>query len=287
MNNRTFGSDRVLLYNVAPWAQLGFGVANFGNNYGTLSTPIWNLADFIGKTQLFIMTHIDAQRTQPPSRNTVERLGKLLNRVHSVLQSRMKVYADIRLEEGHATASTKPWVIHPVPYFSGPLVRNHWLAEYNELTMIALTNMYQHSDNNLAMTVTQQFASDIWKYFREIKLRLGIELLGLPVETVESDDFTFTDEHYNQYAPDTRIINFEALDTPGAIFSRATEDDLSPLFRGWPANEIITNLREYPVDAAELGRQGQPLPDEAAAVGTADGSLISRRAGGEIGQPQM
>jgi hypothetical protein len=282
-----FGSDRVLLYNVAPWAQLGFGVANFGNNYGTKSTPIWNLADTIGKTQLFIMTHIDAQRTQPPSRNTVERLGKLLNRVHSVLSSRMKIYSDQRLEEGHATASTKPWVIHPVPYFGGPLVRNHWLAEYNEMTMIALTNIYQHSDNNLAMTVTQQFAADIWKYFHEIKLRLGIELLQLPVETVEADGFVFTDEHYNQYAPDSVVINFEALDTPGPVFSRATEDDLRPLFNGWPANEIITNLREYPVDAAELGKQGQPLADEAAAVGTADGKLVAKSAGGEIGKPQM
>ena len=28
----TFGTDQVLLYDVAPWAQLGFGVANFGDN---------------------------------------------------------------------------------------------------------------------------------------------------------------------------------------------------------------------------------------------------------------
>src|SRR5690606_465680 len=112
---------------------------------------------------------------------------------------------------------------------------------------------------------------DIWKYFREIKFLIGIELLQLPLETVMADGFVFLDEHYEQYAPDTVTINFEAMDSPGPILSRATEDDLRPLFRGWPANEIITNLAEYPVDPAELGRQGQPLPDEAAAVGTADG----------------
>lgn len=287
MGQNGFGSDRPLLYNVTPWAQLGFGVANFGNNYGTLSTPIWNLADFVGKSQLFIMTHIDAQRTQPPSRNTVERLCKLINRVQSVLQSRMKVYSDVRLEEGHATADMKPWLIHPVPFFPGSMVRNHWLSEYNHLVMIALCNIYQHSDNNLALTVTQQFATDVWKYFREIKYLVGIELLQLPLETVMAEEFLFQDEHYDQYAPDSVVINFEAMDSPGPILSRATEDDLRPLFRGWPANEIITNLAEYPVDPAELGRQGQPLPDEAAAVGTADGKLVSKKPGGSIGKPQL
>jgi hypothetical protein len=287
MAHSVFGSDRPLLYNVTPWAQLGFGVANFGDNYGTLSTPIWGLADFVGKSQLYIMTHIDAQRTQPPSRNTVERLCKLINRVQSVLNSRMKIYSDIRLEEGHATADMKPWLIHPVPFFPGSVVRNHWLSEYNQLVMIALTNIYQHSDNNLALTITQQFASDIWKYFKEIKYLVGIELLQLSIDTVEGDDFVFTEEHYKNYGPDSVVINFEPLDSAGPIMSRATEDDLRPLFRGWPANEIITNLSEYPVDAAELGKQGQALPDAAAAVGTADGSLISKKPGGTIGHPQL
>jgi hypothetical protein len=287
MAQANFGSDRPLLYNVAPWAQLGFAVPNFGNNYGTLSKPIWNLADFVSKAQLFIMTHIDAQRTQPPSRNTVERLCKMLNRVHAVLQARMKTYSDVRLEEGHATADMQPWLVHPVPFFPGPLVRNHWLSEYNSLVMIAMTNIYQHSDNNLALTVTQQFASDIWKYFREIRNLVGIELLGIDPETVDADNFTFKDEHYLAYSPDAVIINFEPLDSAGPIMSRATEDDLRPLFRGWPANEIVTLLADYPVDAAELGKQGQPLAEEAAAVGTADGSLISKKPNGSIGTVQL
>ncbi len=287
MPKSIFGSDRPLLYNVQPWAGLGFGVPNFGNNYGTLSAPIWGMADQVAKTQLFIMTHIDAQRTQAPSRNTVERICKLVNRVNSVLVSRMKDYSDIRLEEGHATADLKPWVIHPVPFFPGPVVRNHWMSEYNQLTMIALTNIYQHSDNNLALTVTAAFARDIWKYFREIKRLVGVELLQIPIDQIEADDFKFADEHYDAYDPESVMINFESLDSPGVLQSRATEDDIRPLFRGYPANEIITNLAEYPVDEAELGRQGQAVPDEAQANGVADGSLVRDDPGGEIGRPQM
>ena len=287
MERSIFGSDRPLLYNVQPWAGMGFATPNFGNNYGTLSTPIWGLASQVAQSQLYIMTHLDAQRMQAPSRNTVERICKLVNRVHSVLVGRMKEYKDIRLEEGHATADMKIWNIHPVPFFSGSLVRNHWLAEYNQLTMIALTNIYQHSDNSLALTITAAFARDIWKYFNEIKYQVGIELLGIPMEEVKGENFTFKPEHFDAYDPESVMINFESLDTPGVPQSRATEDDIRPLFRGFPANQIITNLAEYPVDPSELGRQGQALPDEAQAVGVADGSLVSKNPGGSIGQAQM
>lgn len=286
MDQALFGSDRPLLYNVTPWAELGFAVPNFGDNVGTVSTPIHNLASEISRLQLYVMTHVDAQRQQFPSRNTVERICKLCNRVHSVLSSRMRTPSDLRLESGHASANPRPWIIHPVPYFGSDIVANHWMREYNELVMIALTNIYQHSDNNLPLTITQQFATDIYAYFREIKRLIGTELLMIPIDTVLGDDFIFTPEHYAAYDPSSYILNTEAIQTPGAIFSRATEDDLRPLHRGIPANLIVTSLAQYPVDPQGLGLSGQPLPVDAAAVGTADRSAVTAP-GGSIGQPQI
>lgn len=284
MSEYQFATDRVLLYDLDPWNELGFGVPNFGNNIGTLSTPIWNLADYVGQAQLFIMSHIDAQRTQPPSRNTVERLGKLLNRINTVLGSRAKSYSENRLEEQHVTANVRVWNIHPTPYFRSPWLRNHWLAEYNELCMIGMANIYQHSDNNLSLTVTQKFAQDTWQYFREIKLLLGSELLMIPAEQLAEDTFLFTDEHYAKYSPDLVTLNMEALDTPGAIFTASTEDDLQPLFRGIPANVIAPALKQYPVAGAN-DVSGMPLPAANAASGTSDGSAVAPQ-GRNIGEPQ-
>ena len=283
-----FGSDRPLLYDVEPWNRLGFGVANFGDNIGTLSQPIFKLADEIGKSQLLIMTHIDAQRQQPPSVNTVERVGKLINRVHQVLVGRMKDYPEKRIEGGHSTADVRLWQVHPVPYFTSATVRNNWLSEYNRLVMIALTNMYQHSDNNVMLTVTKAFATCVWQYFNEIKLLMGTELLGLSPEVVKDENFLFVQEHYDNYHPDEITTNYESLDTPGPLFSRSTEDDLRPLFVGYPANLIIPNLKQYPVDPNQLGLSGQPLPEEASAVGTgADEESATAPAGATIGQPQV
>lgn len=242
-----FGTDQVLLYNVEPWSQLGFGVANFGDNPFTQNAPLHGLADEIGVVQLFVMTHIDATRRQYPSRNTVERLGKILNRIQSVLVNRSKAANTMRLEGGHGAPTAIPWTIHPVPYFQGPIVNNRWLREYNNLTMIALTNIYQHSDNNLELTITEELAGDVWAYFREIRRLLAGELLGLLPAVYDTDTFKFLPEHYAAYKPQEQIVRIEAIDDPGKVRERFTEDDLQVFLRGIPANIIIPNLAKYPV----------------------------------------
>ncbi len=308
-----FGNDRVLLYNVDPWKRMGFGVPNFGvkssqgdgfiDTIGTLNGSLHSLADEIGKLQLFIMTHEDAARTQPPSRNTVERIGKMLNRVNSVLSGRMSDYPEQRLEAGHQRPAVKIWTIHPVPYFDGPYVRNHWLMEYNSMVMTALTNFYQHSDNNLPLTTTKKFAQDIYQYFRRIKVMIGHELLRIPRADLEQDSFEFTTEHYDNYRPDEVTINIEALDGPGNMFSLPTEVDLRPLLDGYPANMILPHLVQYPIGPipGATGLAGEDTIDEQTAtegtggVGGGGGPAIgpgvtgggNQTGGGQIGRPSI
>ena len=279
-----FGSDRVLLYDVNPWNTMGFGVPNFGNNVGTLSMPVSNLVDEIGQGQLFIMTHVDAMRKQPPSINTVVRICRMVNRVRSVLVGRQKLDNAQRLEPGHATPAQEIWNIHPVPYFGGDIVRNHWLKEYNRLVMIALTNMMQHSDNNLPLTITHKFAADVWAYFNEIKYLIGSELLGILPTELASDDFMFTEAHYNTYNPSAVTMNIEAIDTPGPIFYLPTEDDLYPLLKGIPANIIVPMLKQYPVTST-LDFAGT-LPKEGSGTVGASGP-DAKKAVPVIGPPQL
>lgn len=265
-----FGTDQVLLYNVEPWSQLGFGVPNFGDNPFTQNAPLHGLADEIGVVQLYIMTHIDATRRQYPSRNTIERLGKVLNRIQTVLVNRAKSANSMRLEGGHGVPSAIPWTVHPVPYFTGPIVNNRWLREYNNLTMIALTNIYQHSDNNLELTITEELAGDIWSYFREIRRLLAGELLGLMPSVYDVDTFQFTAEHYAAYRPQNLIVRVEALDDPGKVRERFTEDDLAPFLRGIPANVLIPNLAKYPTTSLDNfgGSRGPDDSPTNTAVGT-------------------
>jgi len=254
MASGKFGSDRVLLYDVEPWATMGYGVPNFGNNIGTLSTKIQTLADEVGKLQLFVMTHEDAMRTQPPSPNTVQRICKGVNRMFQVLALRKRDYKDLRVESSHMTPAQKLWQIHPCPYFLTEWTVNKWLREYNELCMFALTNMYQHSDNVIPITLTTQFAEDIWVYFNEVKLLIGGELLNIPPAELLQEDFVFEPKHWEAYAPSNNIILTERFNTPGRLFELPTEDDLRPLIMGIPSNLLLDHLRQWPVTMAQMCR---------------------------------
>lgn len=274
---QTFGTDQVLLYDVAPWNLLGFGVANFGDNLKTQNLVWWRLADEIGKTQLGIMTHVDARREQYPSVNTLMRLGKILNRIKTVLLSRQRDAATIRLEPSHQTPAPMDWMIHPVPYFPGSVVINPWLSEYNSLCMFALCNIYQLSDNNLALEITSELASDIWQYFRRVVQLLAGELLLLPKATYDADDFMFMDEMFTKYNPSAFLPRNEALAIPVGTDTGFTEDDLRPLKIGIPANQIVPMLARYSVtklDAVPLKPQGNPIQEDPI-PGTTDRSALA------------
>ena len=268
-----FGTDSIQLYDVEPWSSLGFGVPTFGrDNVATLNRPLHSLTDEIGKLQLFIMTHVDAGRHQPPSRNTIARLGKLVNRCAAVLGGRKKEYNESRLEEGHASPAHLIWNIHPVPYFASHVLKNKWLKEYNDLLMVLLTNAYQHTDNALALTITADLARDLYQYIREIKLRLGTELLNIDLALLQDDAFQFSDVHYEAYAPELFTTRIESLDRATSVLNLPTEDDLYPLLVGIPATLILPNLKPYPIGVVPgaTGQTGLETPPEESLPGFPD-----------------
>jgi hypothetical protein len=271
-----FGTDQVLLYNVKPWSQLGFGVPNFADKTHTVNRHLLKLADEIGRLQLYIMTHVDVIRTRPPSRNTIERLGKLCNRIQAVLLGRETPYDQNRTEPGHGQPAPRPWNIHPVPYFQGPIVKNGWLAEYNEYCMFALANIFQHTENDLTLTITPEASGDIWQYFREVRNLLAYELLGLSPSEVNADGFKFEQSHYQNYNPTELTVRIESIDQPVDPKLRFTEQDLAEFVRGIPANLILPNLARYPHTTAENDYEGPKQDDfrpEDAAPGVNEGNL--------------
>jgi len=241
-----FGTDQVLLYNISPWKELGFGVANFGENVLTQNRVLHRLVNEIGVVQLLIMSNVDVRRRAYPSINTIKRMGKIVNRVKAILLTRAKAATDMRLEGGHGMPSAVPWIMHPVPYFAGPIVNNAWLGEYNEYCMIALTNLMQHTDNQLPLTITRDCASTAWQYFREVQRLLAGELLGLDSSAYDNDNFRFEDSHYAGYDPEASIISVEFIDNPGRMDEIPTEADIKQFLRGIPSNIIIPSLAKYP-----------------------------------------
>lgn len=277
-----FGTDRVMLYNVEPWASLGFGVPNFGENVGTLNNAIAGLVDEIGKSQLYIMLSSDAMRWKPPSPNTVQRIAKLVTRVQTVLGGRSTAYNILRTESGHATPAAEIFRIHPVPYFDSDILRNRWLKEYNNLVMVGLANLMQHSDSNIPLTITQDLAQDVFIWFKRIRVLLATELLLIDPVVASADNFVFTQAHFDAYDPMRTIMNMEAFDTPGPIFGLPTEDDVRPLFVGIPANQIAPLLTQAPLGPG--GPVAGGIPASGFVAGTS-GAAGATPAAGNVGSP--
>lgn len=301
----TYDNGAPLLYNVAPWNSLGFGVPNFGARYFTQNQPIARFVDEVGKVQLFIMAGNDARRGGILTANTVMRIAKLVNRAQTLLAGRQKQPNDQVLEPGHAVQSGKIFNIHPVPYFDSPMLKNPWLKEYNELVMVALTNMMLYTDNDRSLTITSDFAAAIWQYFKEIKVLCCTELLGMTQADASDDSKPMPTGPYAgpgvlvgsnpsqtattgaaaqpTYNPPATVVNTEVMQSPGPSLTLPGPADMQPLFDGIPANLIIPNLAQYPVGPLPglSGIQGAALPSAQGLVGV--GAVSGP--GGAMGSP--
>lgn len=240
-------SDRVLLYNVEPWAAAGYGVPNFGSTILTQNTVARKMVDQLGKQQLKLMTSVDAGRTNYPSINTVKSVGRLINYALDILAGRGRFANEERLEAGHATPSEQPWIMHPVPYFQvqGAWVQNSEMGEINELLMFCIMNAIQHTDNDLALELTVEFVQKVGQYLLRIKNIVAGEWLGLGADVFKANTFRFDETHYAQYNPSARYPEMEDLQVPRTIGKRPTEQDLTPLVTGIPSTEIVANLAIY------------------------------------------
>jgi hypothetical protein len=262
-----FGNNRVLLFAVDPWSGLGFGAPNPGDSFFSQNMPIVNLVDEIGKCQLMLMLDVTARGWQPPNVDVARKMAAMYNRVASVLALQMKLEGQTQLPLGKADQSARPFMIHPVPYFDGPMVVNPWMRDWNELVMVALINMMQHSSNNRGLVVTQQFASEILPFFKAIAVKLATELCdGFTPDQVLADGFLFDLSDAGpftpaKYKPSQKVINMELISTAGPIMNVPTIRDCSELVTGIAANLILPLLKQYPLGPVPgaTGLQGNPL----------------------------
>ncbi len=262
-----FSNNRVLLFAVDPWSGLGFGAANPGSDSCfTQNMPLLNLVDEIGKCQLMLMLNVAARGWQPPNADVAKKMAAMYNRAVTVISLQMRLEGQPQTDLGKADQSARPFILHPVPYFDSPMVVNPWMRDWNELTMVLLINIMQHSSNRFGLTITGQFASEIVPLLRLIAVKLGTELADLPVDTVMADGFTFDLSDKGpfgpaNYHPSNKVINMELISTAGPLTSIPTIRDCSELATGIPANLILPLLEQYPLGPipGATGLQGNPL----------------------------
>jgi hypothetical protein len=240
--------DSWLWYNPGNWGPFGLAVPNWGRATTSKNGAICRLVRVIGRSTQLVMFHTDAMLYRPPTLNTVQRIHQMCTRARQILAGRSVPENETLLEATHAIPATQEHILHPVPYFK---VRNEWLKEYCMLSLITMTEMIQHTDNQREIDVTEAFTLKVSSYIRRIYSLVGSELFNLPKERVEALDFTLTDEDFKNYAPSKLVAESEMIDTLLPETEMLTEDMLEPLTNGIPLS-LMPELGRWPTGSPSV-----------------------------------
>lgn len=241
-------TDAVLWYDVGEFGELGYGYPNPSNDLATLNPVIANIVRVIGLNLFAIMHHEDTMTSTPPSINTITRINQLYVRLAQILQARSLAPNEARLESSHVRPAPQVFIIHPCPYHE---VRSPFLHRFASLTMVAMSEAMQHTENSNSMVISETFAKDIGKFFRQIYYEIATELFGKTKQEAQADGFILTPADLQSYNPPAWFTETEMVDTVPSFKRVLTEDRLRELRAGIPAN-ALPEFKTWPVDVPSL-----------------------------------
>lgn len=260
----TFRTDQALWYNVGVWGQLGYAVPNFGDDTQSLNSTILKLTSVMGRNLSAIMHHADADLRTPPSINTLTRVHKLIVRARSILAGRAVPSGTPDFEAIHATPSQAEFILYPVPFFR---VRNEWMKEWCGLTLNAISEAMQHTENRKEYEISEAFAGLVGAYLHRVYRLMATELFGASATDAAKRDFTLTDVQLAAYDPSKYFTATELIDTVPPLGLSPTEDDILMLTNGIPASQLL-GLSKWPSGEPVGGPEGPaaavPAPTAAA-----------------------
>lgn len=263
-------TDAILHYNVGEFGDAGYGVPNWGNDFGSSNLQIVDLVNLIGANVFNIMHHEDVNLRTPPSVNTLERVHKLYLRISKLLESRAVPPGERNMETVHVTPAGEVFKVFPCPYF---LVRSPQLKRWCGWAMMAMSEAMQHTENAKAVEISTTFAGQIGQYFTRIYEEMALELLGKTLEQVSVPGFALTDADFRAYDPTKFFTSTELTDTVHPLDLVLTEDRIRLLRQGintidlpdikpWP-----TTLQSYYTALRAAGEQGGGQVSDSAAAG--------------------
>lgn len=261
-----FRSDEIMAYDPggnSVWFQLGYGCPSFGDDPQTLNSSIAYLVSSLGRNLSAVMHHRDADLRVPPSINTLIRVHKLVVRGRTILASRAVPENKPNFEAVHATPAREDFLIFPCPIFR---VRSMWLKEWAGLTMNAISEACQHTENAKEYEISTSFAGLIGQYLQRIYVRMATELFQVPLVDAEKSDFTLSEQHFNSYNPSKFFTSTELIDIVPSLDMMPTEDDLRLVTDGIPASQIV-GMRPWP------GSMAAAIKVAAASAPTATASM--------------
>jgi hypothetical protein len=256
----TFDTDEVLWYNNGKWGSAGYAIPNPSGKTFTNNSVIAGLVSLVGRN-LFELTHReDVKFYRAPHKQFWYDLHQLLITARKRIDDRTRRENDSNgLVAVHATPAPSVFVVYPVPYF-GERVRQNDVREYTQICLMMLSEMMQHSDNEVATYITPSFAGTVGKYLQEILALFSTKYFGKTRADAYKPDFALTDADFTGYDSSKVMTSVEMSEERPPLQWWPTENDLSQI-RGLPINEALLLSKRWPVGNWMDMADGNAFPD--------------------------
>lgn len=242
----TFDTDEILWYDNGKWGDAGYAVPNPSGKTWTNNSVIYQLVELVGRNMFELAHREDVKFYRAPYKQFWFDLHQLIITARKRISDRMRKPNDSNgLVTQHVNPAPQVFLVYPVPYF-GERVRQQDVREYLQIGLMLLSEMMQHSDNDLSTYVTDNFAGTMGKYLQEILALFATKYFGKTREAAYALDFALTDDDFKNYDPSKVMTSVELTEERPPLQWWPTENDLSQI-RGLPINEALLLSKRWPV----------------------------------------
>lgn len=262
-----FGSDEILFFNNGRWGEAGYAIPNPGVEFvgnkpkkGKLWTSnmvLFQICTTLGSSMFELMHREDVKFSRPPNVQFLFDVYQMCIVARKRLADRAIDFNDPAFQPMHATPAPQVFPCFPVPYF-GTRIRQQDAREWCQLTLLCMSELMQHSDNDYVMDISTTCASRLGQFINRILTLLATKYLGFTREQITAD-FTIEEDVWKGYDPSNLFLSMELTEERPPLQYWPTENDLSKI-RGIPITDALVFAERWPITAQLL--EGYPAPLE-------------------------
>lgn len=272
-----YNTDEVLWYDNGIWGDSGYAICNPMGKTLTSNEDIFDLHTTIGQVVFTLMHQADIVAfTRPPTRvQWLYDIHQMCVVARRRLSQLTRLPNDTNgLDVAHAQPAKRAFVVYPVPYF-GERIRNADVRKYATLSMLMLSEIMQHTDNDIVGYITPQFSGLIGKYVQEILAQVAMKFFGVARADAYKPDFALKDTDFAAYDPSKVMIGTELIDERPPDQWWPTTNDLS-LIRGLPIMDALKLAKRWPAGPSFYSGDPSVFPGGGSAGSDANTSGVSQ-----------